>query len=79
MQRDPLALREADGGAGGGAVGVVCDCLRWARDFIFDVGLFGNYAADPGGEAARAAEGFDGDTLLIIFGGEMAFEDEQVR
>ena len=32
-------------------------------------------AANPGGEAAWTTKGFDGDALLIIFGGQVAIED----
>src|SRR5882757_8544349 len=75
VQWDALAFGEADGGAGGGARGVVSDRLGSAGDFVFDVCLFGDEAANPGGEATRSAEGFDGDALLVIFGGEVAFEN----
>ncbi len=42
VQRQALTLGEADGCASGRAGGIVGDGLRRARDFIFDVGLFGD-------------------------------------
>src|SRR5882762_11378833 len=75
VERDALAFGETDGSAGGSAAGIVGDGFGRAGDFVLDVGLLGDEAADPGGEAARATEGFDGDALLIVFGGEVAFED----
>jgi len=70
VERDALTFGEADGCAGGSAAGIVGDGFGRAGDFVLDVGLLGDEAADPGGEAARATEGFDGDALLIVFGGE---------
>src|SRR6266481_4411846 len=75
VERDALTFGEADGCAGGSAAGIVGDGFGRAGYFVLDVGLLGDEAADPGGEAARATEGFDGDALLIVFGGEVAFED----
>src|SRR6266403_4682444 len=75
VERDALAFGETDGSASGGTPGVVGNGLGRAGDFVLDVGLLGDKAADPGGEAAGATEGFDGDALLVIFGGEVAFED----
>src|SRR5882762_11540916 len=75
VERDALAFGETDGSASGSATGIVGDGFGRAGYFVLDVGLLGDKAADPGGEAARATEGFDGDALLVIFGGEVAFED----
>src|SRR5882757_2679720 len=75
VERDALAFGEADGSASGSAAGIVGDGFGRAGYFVLDVGLLGDKAADPGGEAARATEGFNGDALLIVFGGEVAFED----
>ena len=55
-EADALLFGEADGGACRLADWVVGDGLWRAGDFADDVGLFGWEAADPGGEAARAAK-----------------------
>jgi len=75
VERDALTFGEADGCAGGSAAGIVSRI--WAGRLLRSrrPACLGDEAADPGGEAARATEGFDGDALLIVFGGEVAFED----
>src|SRR5258705_11864328 len=75
VERDALTFGEADGSAGGSAAGGVGDGFGRAGYFVLDVGLLGDEATDPGGEAARATEGFAGVGLLMVFGGEVAVGD----
>ena len=65
-----MLLGEADGGAGGLALGIVGDGFGRAGDFADEVFLLCGQAADPSYEAARGGEGFDGEALREIFGGE---------
>src|SRR6516225_5864913 len=69
MQGHTIALGKADSGARRCAGVVVGHGLWRAGDFVFDIGLLGDEAVDPGGQAAGATEGFDSDAFLEVLGG----------
>ena len=75
VERDTLLFGEADSGSGRRADIVVGHGLGRAGDFDFDVGLLGDDAADPRGQAARTTEGFDRGAFAEVLGGEVLLKD----